>query len=131
MSSTSHHHPPSLIKVQGQCFTPSLPPHTTHQSSTYNSTYYIPVQYTSPVHTTHQSSTYITPVQFNTPSLVHIIHQTSTYIRPPVQYIQHISPVHLYIYTTHACVRLSIGLWRWCDGLSPACPHSELESTAP
>ena len=83
VSSTAHHHPPSLIKVQGQCFTPSLLPHTTHQSSTYNGTYYTPpVQYihhTRPVQHT-QSSTSNTPNQYIHPttSPVYTTHQSCT-----------------------------------------------------
>ena len=70
----------------------------THQSSVHLSrTFYTPVQHTIPVHTTHQSSPYNTPVQYiQHTSPVHTTHQSSTY-NTQVQYIQHISPVH----TTH------------------------------
>ena len=76
VSSTYHHHPPSLIKVQGQCPTPfphpsyDLPVEYIQHSvlCTGLVDWYmriglvyltgLAIQHTSPVHTTHQSCTY-------------------------------------------------------------------------
>ena len=116
VSSTSHHH---FNKGAGTMpSAPSLPPHTTFQSSTYNTSVQYMQHSTSPV--IHHTSS----VQHTIP--VHIIHQSSTCITPPVQYIQHIIPVHLYRHHTHARVRMNVGLLQCCDGLSPARPHSGL-----
>ena len=103
VSSTSHHHPPSLCR--GNAPPPFLPPHTTYQLSTYNTAhtvYYVLdwcveldwyMYWAGVLDWYGQSSTYNTPVQcIQHTSPVHTTHQSSTY-NTPVQCIQHTSPV--------------------------------------